>query len=142
MANSLERNNCCTTCAAPSHTCHRIKKCQTAAPLYQKKKKEKKKKDSIATQSIFKKVAFFRSQRKTSKRLLRLTLVIWVEDSPVFLHDATVSNPSKHRILITETNGKILKVRHAINDDTDVIADTTHNHHSEIRRKKVLENIF
>jgi len=41
---------------------------------------------------------------------------------PVFLVDPRGTNPSTHRIFITETNDKKLKVQH---DDKDVIVDVT-----------------
>jgi hypothetical protein len=41
---------------------------------------------------------------------------------PVFLVDPRGTNPSIHRIFITETNDKKLKVQH---DDKDVIVDVT-----------------
>jgi hypothetical protein len=43
-------------------------------------------------------------------------------DIPVFLVDPRGTNPSTHRIFITETNDKKLKVQH---DDKDVIVDVT-----------------
>lgn len=48
------------------------------------------------------------------------TQVKW--DIPVFLVDPRGTNPSIHRIFITETNDKKLKVQH---DDKDVIVDVT-----------------
>jgi len=41
---------------------------------------------------------------------------------PVFLVDPRGTNPSTHRIFITETNDKKLKVQH---DDKDVIVNVT-----------------
>jgi hypothetical protein len=60
-------------------------------------------------------------------------------DIPVFLVDPRGTNPSTHRIFITETNDKKLKVQH---DDKGVIVDVTTQPPLRKIKKKIIQNVI